>query len=502
MTSLRAVLDSPGVAETVDVLIPAHDRDVSSVVLIEDLQALGDATSGSIAVLTTPAAAHATGYRLDVALRLAGSSGVAALVLRVGKDQCAPTTSRSLASRSDIWLLRADRPAPLASVVVALQRGIEGRAAEALDRLERLVTALGGADGLEPTDRLLERASAAFGRRFEIGRIHQDVVRAPIPLSSDPQGGVLAVGMPPEAGESDRVASEVAVALVASALACSVESTSRAANMPVLSEAEVLTEILVNPTGDAASLLRRARRLGIPIDGWHVALRLDIETSVEPTEGSAELEAFETRQAVMKTALDYVRTRGGGWHLGRSGQAFVLLRTFSHDDGQQAVNEVAGVAHDLLTALRSRFPDIMTRCGVGGIHPGPSGLASTAMEARAAVVAARAAGGVGRVSTFDAAGLRRTLVEWYATDTARDAVSTVLQPLDSLGPTKRDSWILTLKTYLDWQGSLTKTAETLYLHRNAVSYRIKRIYELLDVDPDNSDDRLLLQLACRAKAMG
>ena len=37
------------------------------------------------------------------------------------------------------------------------------------------------------------------------------------------------------------------------------------------------------------------------------------------------------------------------------------------------------------------------------------------------------------------------------------------------------------------------------MHHNAVSYRINQIFELLDVDPQNPDDLLLLQLACRAR---
>jgi DNA-binding PucR family transcriptional regulator len=102
---------------------------------------------------------------------------------------------------------------------------------------------------------------------------------------------------------------------------------------------------------------------------------------------------------------------------------------------------------------------------------------------------------------FDSVGLRRTLVEWYASDTAREAVTTVLAPLTSLSGGRGERLIQTLHVYLDQQGSLTRTAERLSLHRNAVSYRINQIYELLDVDPENPDDLLLLQLACRAREL-
>jgi DNA-binding PucR family transcriptional regulator len=44
-------------------------------------------------------------------------------------------------------------------------------------------------------------------------------------------------------------------------------------------------------------------------------------------------------------------------------------------------------------------------------------------------------------------------------------------------------------------------AKALHLHRNAVAYRIKRIFDLLDLDPRDPDQRLALHLACRAREL-
>jgi DNA-binding PucR family transcriptional regulator len=125
----------------------------------------------------------------------------------------------------------------------------------------------------------------------------------------------------------------------------------------------------------------------------------------------------------------------------------------------------------------------------------------SAAEAKAAVVAARTSGRANVAIPFDAVGLRRTLVEWYASDTAQAAVATVLAPLTGLGPGTREPFIQTLHVYLDQRGSLTKTAKLLNLHRNAVAYRINRIFDLLDIDRNNPDDLLLVQLACRAREL-
>jgi DNA-binding PucR family transcriptional regulator len=77
----------------------------------------------------------------------------------------------------------------------------------------------------------------------------------------------------------------------------------------------------------------------------------------------------------------------------------------------------------------------------------------------------------------------------------------VLQPLITLGGSKAERLIQTLHVYLDERGSLTRTAQRMSLHRNAVSYRINRVFELLDVDRESPDDLLLLQLACRAREL-
>ena len=114
---------------------------------------------------------------------------------------------------------------------------------------------------------------------------------------------------------------------------------------------------------------------------------------------------------------------------------------------------------------------------------------------------ARASGRANQAVAFDSVGLRRTLVEWYASDTAQEAMTTILSPLVDLGGARAERLIQTLHVYLDQRGSLTRTAETLNMHRNAVSYRINQVFSLLDVDPDNPDDLLLLQLACRAREM-
>ena len=53
----------------------------------------------------------------------------------------------------------------------------------------------------------------------------------------------------------------------------------------------------------------------------------------------------------------------------------------------------------------------------------------------------------------------------------------------------------TLKEYLNCERNYVKTAARLYIHRNSLLYRLKRIEELTDIDLENEEIRLHLLLS-------
>jgi DNA-binding PucR family transcriptional regulator len=273
-----------------------------------------------------------------------------------------------------------------------------------------------------------------------------------------------------------------------------------AASLPLQSRGAVLAELLVAPPIDHDAIAHRARALGVPIDGWHVAARLDFEDLADD-EQHDPIAADQARQRLAASVVQALREAGAEWHTARSGAGAMLVRTSASDPGPASATQVARAVERGMAPLRDALPITLVHCGVGGAHQGPSGLLASASEAKAAVAVARTSKRPWSAVAFDRAGLRRELVEWYTSDTARDAVATVLAPLVGLGGARAERLIRTLHVYLDEQGSLTRTGEVLNLHRNTVSYRVDQIFALLDVDAENPDDRLLLQLACRGREL-
>jgi sugar diacid utilization regulator len=496
VASLRQLVESPTLAPLLGYLIrPRSDPTVERVALIEEPSEVGRVGEHAIVLFTRAGSAAASTYRFDIALRLARTRSVAAVVLSADAVTGLTPTSAAIADRSGTAILGISAGVDLAELAVAIGRELAGGGDVALMRAHAALRAIEAHPPKGSIEALVQRAGAALGVPIRIEHAEPATgPRAPIVvenhvegwLAAEPQDGDLEMGV------------EIVLHAAGEAAGHALGERRRAEELPIQSREEVLSELLAAAPQGRAALVHRARTLGIPIDGWHVAVRLEVDELADS--GENELAAYQARQRLGRATLQALRTMGGEWHSARAG-AMLLVRVYPEDPGITAASTVAKEVDGALARMRSRLSATLIRCGVGGAYAGADGLLASAAEAKAAVVAARTSGRANAAMAFDSVGLRRTLVEWYASDTAQAAVGTVLAPLTKLGPVRGERLIQTLHVYLDQRGSLTKTAKLLNLHRNAVAYRIDRIFDQLDIDRQNPDDLLLLQLACRAREL-
>jgi sugar diacid utilization regulator len=498
VASLAQLVASPTLRSRLGyVARPRAEAEVERVALIEDLGEIERVPEGAIVLLARSASAAAGTYRFDIALRMARGRRVAALVLPASDVARMTPTATAVADRSGTALLGTSDDDDLGDLAIAIARELSGGADAALLRAHAALRAVAADTADGSAERLLERASTALGVQLSlVSSEPASGPRTPVLLDDHVEGWLSAPQQEGDLAMGLEIVMQVAAAGVQRVLA----RARRAEELPIQSQAELLSELLSAPQHGRGRIVQRARDLAIPIDGWHVAARVEFEELTDTEDGRA-FAAFESRAGVARALMGAMRRSGATWHSARSGPAVVLVRTYGADPGAAASAEVGSAVDEALAEAGRRVPTTLIRCGVGSPHPGPAGLLSSAVEAKAAVTAARAAGAVGSAVLFDSVGLRRALVEWYASDIAQEAVTTVLAPLVKLGGVRGERLIQTLHAYLDHHESLTKTAEALNLHRNAVAYRIKKAFELLDVDPDNPDDLLLLQLACRAREL-
>jgi hypothetical protein len=494
VTSLAELVASPALHQLLGyVSRPPEVVDVQGVSLVEDLGHLERVRPGSIVLLTRQVSAAVSSDRFDMALRVASGRNVAALVVRSADVGSVASTTVAIADRTGMAILGTPDGTDLADLALSIGRELSGDAEVALLRAHTAVRAIEAHPADGTVESLLDRVSGALGVPVTMSSTGaQGPASWPVVVDDRVECWITARAQEGDAAMGLEIALQAAVHSVAAALG----RARRTKELPTQSRHEALTDVLsaTPSTRDQAAL--RARSAGFPIDGWHVVARLDFAWITDQPDD--ELSVYEDRVRLGASALRAAQRGGGTWHEARAGESFLLIKTYSEDPGVGAAEEVATEMDGVLSGVRAELPAALIRCGVGLAAPGARGLLSSLAESKAASIVARNSPGAGAVS-FDNLGLRRALVEWYASDTAREAARSILAPLSELGGARAERLIQTLHVYLDERGSLTRTAQRMSLHRNAVAYRIKQAFDVLEVDRSNSDDLLLLQLACRAR---
>ena len=438
-------------------------RPVRTVRLCDTPEAVAAAGEGGFAIVTPSASAELAGYRLDVTVRLACDAGLAAVAL-YGVDRV-PATADRLAVRGSLVLVALDPRADAGDLLIQLDHGLRPDASSALARLSELERALSVVVA-EPTSAILAIASRAIGAPLQVE--DGDVVASP-----------------------DIVGGAVAARITADAIDRARRSRDAEADHRIRSGSRMLGDLLSSARPRGPGAVERVQRLGLPIEAAHrVALIRAGADHLSPT-------AHDRAETVARIAA----AAGGdqrGWLVGVRNDRVVMIRS-GIDEDSSAI-ELRRVVEAVLERASGNYPDIVLAAGMGTSQTGWEGLRTSHVEAEAAL-SSRAAGN-GSVALFDASGLLRLIAQWAPTASGERTLGIALEPLLALGPARGRVMVHTLQVYLDALGSNTAAARVLHLHPNAVAYRLRRIRELLGSDLSAPDERIMLQIACRAVLSG
>ena len=160
-----------------------------------------------------------------------------------------------------------------------------------------------------------------------------------------------------------------------------------------------------------------------------------------------------------------------------------------------AATDPRATAEALRGRVSTQLADPTLSVGLGGPRDRERPLRIAALQAEQAVRLGRALNGYGRVIAFADLG-PYSLVLGRPTEEIRSFSRRVLGPLSERA--QRDD-LRTLEEFLRAHGNISSVARALFLHRNTVRQRLKRIGELVGSDLDDVDQRTLLYLAVLAQ---
>ncbi|HAF09852.1 MAG TPA: hypothetical protein DCK98_07210 [Chloroflexi bacterium] len=171
--------------------------------------------------------------------------------------------------------------------------------------------------------------------------------------------------------------------------------------------------------------------------------------------------------------------------IGTRGPTIIAVQRLSAESDPRVAAEA------LRTTVGERLGDTTLSVGVGGPRDRQHPLRLVALHAEQAVRLGRALYGHGRITAFGDLG-PYCFVLGRPTEEIRSFCKAILGPLAERA--QRDE-LRTLEEFLRAHGSVNGVARALFLHRNTVRQRLKRIGELTGADLEDADQRMTLYLA-------
>jgi sugar diacid utilization regulator len=169
-------------------------------------------------------------------------------------------------------------------------------------------------------------------------------------------------------------------------------------------------------------------------------------------------------------------------------------------DGYPSVGD--GGARDLLLGLKSfcAAEPYRVRLAVGSsaAHTGAGAGPKAIQEAKDAVQLAVRGADAESLVLFEELSSRFRLLQGQSPDALVDIARRTVVPLLEYDARRHTHLMETLRTLLDNHFAVQPTAEALYIHRNTLQKRLRRIESLLGVDLTNIDDMMELYLGLRA----
>ena len=251
-------------------------------------------------------------------------------------------------------------------------------------------------------------------------------------------------------------------------------------------------QMWLSGTPAADDLLRtRAQRTGFQPDSrYAVAAYRAMDDSGQsiPLESSISL------------VRDDMSRRGINGAVGQYVDVIVALYPLDVEDAI-AMARARSCIEDVRAQLAVRSPEVQVSAGISRPVSGLSSLRDAYREAKDAVGIAY------ELSDYDTTTFYGDLKLYQLLLALKERNLEHLQRFchDALGPLiehdkrKQGDLVRTLNGFFAANGNLAKAAQELDVHRNTLVYRLERIAELVELDLDDSDNRLILHLALKTR---
>lgn len=257
---------------------------------------------------------------------------------------------------------------------------------------------------------------------------------------------------------------------------------------------DIMHNILNGKVHSAGELQKNISLLGVPIDGCFrvIVFVMENERKMDRDFKDKMRETNILNDTIMK-----VLPQGKIYNdLDKIIVIQQVEKTQLQDAYRKEIKDAVEKIQSNVTALHKY---LQVKAGVGRMVEGIIHLPDSFKEAAEAAMFVHIAGEISgegdtRVMLFSDLGIFKLLCQLDDVSMMYDYIPEGLQRLYSYKKPQRDDLIITLKTYLDKNQNLSKTAQDLYVHYKTAAYRIEKIVKITGLDFDNANEVLAVRI--------
>lgn len=175
-------------------------------------------------------------------------------------------------------------------------------------------------------------------------------------------------------------------------------------------------------------------------------------------------------------------------------QIVALLSFHSRVSSSNIVAETKELAKNLQHEMINKYRELDVSIGIGRIKQGLTFVHESFVEATKCIKFLKNYLFDYRVLSYTDLGVQRFILQ-NSKEELNDFIQEVLGPLIQYEQSRKGELLSTLIVYLDQNQNIKKTADSLHIHTNTLSYRLKRIEEILLTDLNDSQPLFNIHLA-------
>lgn len=179
------------------------------------------------------------------------------------------------------------------------------------------------------------------------------------------------------------------------------------------------------------------------------------------------------------------------------GDRFVVLKTINPKDSDEILRRKLFRMGKRIKNTISQQMKFKVTIGIGEYHKDIRGISKSFKEATQALDVGTKLEGAGEIYHVDNLGVGKLLAEIKGESQQEFMKKTIYSTKNNKGKKINETLLETLKAFFDNNLSISKTAQTIYVHRNTLLYRLGRVKEITGLDPKKFDDAVQLRIALK-----